>query len=97
MLGVNTRAQYFKAPVSDASFIPGGLWLDIQPKNVIQENVKAPIIFEWGCLHGYSYNMRDSRLIFKLKIQKNDGSAIVFLNFKFKYESRISHVITIAM
>ena len=76
MLGVNTRAQYFKAPVSDASFIPGGLWLDIQPKNVIQENVKAPIIFEWGCLHGYSYNMRDSRLIFKLKIQKNDGSAI---------------------
>ena len=76
MLGVNTRAQYFKAPISDASFIPGGLWLDVQPKNVIQENVKAPIIFEWGCLHGYSYNMRDSRLIFKLKIQKSDGTAI---------------------
>ena len=76
MLGVNSRAQFFKEPVTDASFVPGGLWLDVLPKNVIQEGVKAPIIFEFGCLHGHSYNMRDSRLHFKLKIVKNDNGRI---------------------
>ena len=80
MLGVNSRAQFFKTPATDASFTPGGLWLNIQPKNVIQEGVKAPIIFEFGCLHGFSYNMRDSRLIFKLKIQKSDGTQLTANN-----------------
>lgn len=73
--GVNTRAQFFKSQTKDLSYIQGGKWIDIPSKNNIQSSSKAPIIFEWGHMNNFSYNFRDSRLIFKLKIVNSANNA----------------------
>ena len=66
--GVNSRAQFFKSQVKDLSYVQGGKFVDIRPKNTLIEWSKNCIIFEFGHMNNYAYNFRDSRLIFKLKI-----------------------------
>ena len=66
--GVSSRAQFFKTPTKELAYVSGGKFIEIYPKNTVSETSKNPIIFEWGPMAGYSYNFRDSRLVFKLKI-----------------------------
>ena len=68
--GVSSRAQFFKTPTKELAYVSGGRFAEIYPKNTVSETSKSPIIFEWGSYPGFSYNYRDSRLVFKLKIVK---------------------------
>ena len=74
--GVNSRAQFFRGYTKELAFSTGGKNIDILPKTNISETSKNPIIFEWGSHPDHSYNFRDTRLIFQVKIANSaDGSA----------------------
>ena len=74
--GVNSRAQFFTSPTKELAFKTGGKNVEILPKTNINETSKNPIIFEWGSLPDHSYNFRDTRLIFQVKIVNSaDGTA----------------------
>ena len=80
--GVSSRAQFFKTPTKELAYVSGGKFIEIYPKNTVSESSKNPIIFEWGPMSGYSYNFRDSRLVFKLKIANGTTGAAPAANNK---------------
>ena len=73
---VHPRAHVSKKPVYDLSFQQGSYYQPIYPKNVVIENQRTPIIFEWTNFPDMGFNFKDSILEFSLKIVSNTGADI---------------------
>lgn len=78
LLGVSSRADFFKDPPREIVWKPGGKHVEIQPKHNVTPTLNggSPIIFDFPYISKAAYNFSTSYLKFKLRIRQRNGDAV---------------------